>query len=201
VNNEELECFILAQRYGALAIADASLLKMAEIVGDEIRYFRKKRRRSAKKQLVVVPLPAFVIAKLRALPVLQGKYLFCHGSEHLVSATDTWQSRLRQVFEVAGIENGESHRFRHTFAHDLLTRTPSVPLGLVSRFLGHASIKTTERHHSHFLEDRIQVAINVLRDLYASTECYAAVHTLDDGCRDREGSVSAFLSSLGTLVD
>jgi integrase/recombinase XerD len=115
---------------------------------------------------VVVPLPKAVIAKLKALPILQGKYFFCHGSNHLVSVTDTWQSRLKKVFETAEIKNGGSHRFRHTFATSLLTQ--GVKFELVSRWLGHASIKVTEKHYSHFLEDRIQAASDVLRDLYAN---------------------------------
>ena len=165
--NEEIETFILVQRYAGLAIADTALLQASGVRGDEIRYRRKKRIKSSKQQLVVVPLPAFVIGRLKRLPLQHGKYYFCHGSTVLQNAVEAWRVRLEKVFEVAGItEDPGSHRFRHTFATALLTL--GVSIELVSRWLGHNSVKITEQHYSHFLEDRIQAASNVLRDLYAN---------------------------------
>lgn len=167
--NEEIETFILVQRYGGLAIADAALLQVSEIRNDEIRYHRKKRIKSSKKQLVVVPLPAFVIERLKRLPLQHGKYYFCHGSSVLQNAVEAWRVRLEKVFEVAGItEDPGSHRLRHTFAHRLLSGRKPVGIDLVSRWLGHSSVKVTEKHYSHFLEDRIQAASDVLRDIYAT---------------------------------
>jgi site-specific recombinase XerD len=164
ITNEELEVFVLVMRYGGLAIADASLLQKNEVRGDEIRYFRKKLRRSAKRQLVVVPLPTDVMARLKKILLKHGKYFFCHGSDHLVSVTSVWQSRLQKLFEDAQVENGTSHRFRHSFATTLLQE--EVGIELVSRWLGHASIRVTERHYSHYLEGRIRSASDVLRKIY-----------------------------------
>lgn len=48
-------------------------------------------------------------------------------------------------FELAGIEGGHSHRFRDTFAVELLLA--GVPLETVSLLLGHSSVKVTERHY------------------------------------------------------
>jgi len=42
-----------------------------------------------------------------------------------------------------------SHRLRDTFSVDLLLH--GVPLDVVSKLLGHTSIKTTERHYAPWI--------------------------------------------------
>lgn len=166
VSNFEVDTFIRLMRYSGMAIADASLFQESELREDEIRYFRKKTKRRANRKLVVVPIPKSLVERLRALPLHGKRYFFCHGSDHLVSAVDVWHNRLRQVFDEAGVPTGTSHRFRHTFATDLLTQ--GVSIELVSRWLGHSSVKITERHYSHWIEERIGKASQVLRDIYAN---------------------------------
>jgi integrase len=55
-------------------------------------------------------------------------------------------TRLNRVFKLAGIPNGHAHRFRDTFAVELLLA--GVPLERVSILLGHGSVKVTEKHYS-----------------------------------------------------
>jgi integrase/recombinase XerD len=50
---------------------------------------------------------------------------------------------------VAGIENGHPHRFRDTFAVELLKKGAS--LHTVQLLLGHTSIRTTEKHYAPFV--------------------------------------------------
>jgi len=56
------------------------------------------------------------------------------------------------VSEGAGIPEGHAHRFRDTFAVDLLQA--GVPMERVSMLLGHSSIKVTEKHYSPWVRDR-----------------------------------------------
>ena len=128
ITNAEIEAFILMQRYAGLAIADASLLQKSELRGDEVRYYRKKLLRNPKRQLVVVPLPVEVIAKLTALET-DGRYFFCHGPDRLESAVNVWITILSKVFTRAATIGGTSHRFRHTFACELLTKRHTARIG------------------------------------------------------------------------
>ena len=59
--------------------------------------------------------------------------------------------------EVAGIENFRWHDLRHTFASRLVSW--GVSLYAVQAFLGHSSIKVTERY-SHLAQEYLQQAIN-----------------------------------------
>jgi hypothetical protein len=56
------------------------------------------------------------------------------------------------VFQEAGMANGYAHRFRDTFAVDLLKA--GVPMERVSIVLGHSSIKVTEKHYSPWVRAR-----------------------------------------------
>jgi integrase/recombinase XerD len=165
VTNEELETFILLMRYSGMAISDAALLEKSELRGDEVRYYRNKTRRNARRLLVVVPLPPDVLRRVLARPLINGRYFFAHGTPTIGAQVEQWRKRLNLVFGLAQIEKAGSHRFRHTFATDLLTK--GIPLELVSAWLGHRSVKITQQHYSHWVESRIQAASNVLRGLYS----------------------------------
>jgi site-specific recombinase XerD len=171
VTNFQAETFILLMRYSGMAISDAALFQKRELVGDEVRYKRKKRMRNAKSLLVVVPLPTSLIerfARLESAGLYDGKYYFCQGSTNLTSATDVWQERLSQIFDHAGIKDGTSHRFRHTFAMDLLEKDERIER--VSKFLGHQRVSTTEKHYMHNSEGLRKSNTKGLRDLYAKEE-------------------------------
>lgn len=168
VTNFELETLILLMRYSGMGIADAVLLQQSEIKGDEIRYYRKKTMRKANRPLVVVPIPVWLAERIHSLPLLRGKYYFCHSMDHLPVATRNWHMIFPQLFKKAGISRASPHRFRHTFCCSLLEK--HVPIELVSRYLGHRSIAVTQRYYSHFLESRIQADSDVLRKLYSTVD-------------------------------
>lgn len=161
-------------RHPGMAICDAALLQDNEVVGDEIHYFRKKTKRKKKRVFVQVPIPADLHERLQKLKNERGlvgpgkKYYFCHGSDYLVSATDVWHSRLRRVFEKAGIKNGKSHQFRHTFAHDWLTRGTDVEI--VAQWMGHMSSATTRKYYSHWITNRVNASKKIMRDRFAEEE-------------------------------
>lgn len=164
--NEEIETFILVMRHSGIALSDAALLEKSELRGDEIRLYRNKTQRNARRVLVVVPLPADVLKRLLARPLINGRYFFAHDTPTIQAQVQTWRVRLKLVFERANILNAGSHRFRHTFATSLLTK--DIPLELVSAWLGHRSVAITQQHYSHWVESRIQAASNVLRALYVT---------------------------------
>lgn len=56
------------------------------------------------------------------------------------------------LFTIAGIRRGHAHRFRDTFAIELLLG--GVPLDQVSVLLGHASVKVTERSYAPWVRAR-----------------------------------------------
>src|SRR6266576_1997264 len=59
----------------------------------------------------------------------------------------SWQTRLRKLFKLANVPNGHAHRFRDTFAVELLLA--GVPIERVSILLGHQSVRITEKHYAH----------------------------------------------------
>src|SRR6202040_4047022 len=67
-----------------------------------------------------------------------------------------WQMRLKKVFDSAEVSKGDgnaiSHRFRDTFAVELLLA--GVPIERVSILLGHQSIRVTERHYNPWVRSR-----------------------------------------------
>ena len=65
-------------------------------------------------------LPEFVLAALEATPRVTEKFFFWGGTGKLESIVRSWQTRLRKLFKLANIPNGHAHRFRDTFAVDLL---------------------------------------------------------------------------------
>jgi len=53
---------------------------------------------------------------------------------------------LASVFKLAGVHRGHAHRFRDTFAVELLLA--GVPLERVSILLDHSSVRITEKHYA-----------------------------------------------------
>jgi integrase/recombinase XerD len=83
-------------------------------------------------------------------------YVFWSGNGKRDTISKKWANiYIAPVFEAAGIErngNRVSHRFRDTFAVDLLQK--GVPLEEVSKLLGHESIKTTEKSYAKWVKGR-----------------------------------------------
>ena len=63
-----------------------------------------------------------------------------------------WQRSLRTLFRLASVPDGHAHRFRDTFAVELLLA--GVPLERVSVLLGHQSVKVTEKHYTPWVKAR-----------------------------------------------
>jgi integrase/recombinase XerD len=147
--SSELETLILLMRQSGLRISDAAMLKADRLDGDELRLHTQKTG-----SWVCIPLEPELLERLRTTEVKPGGYLFVTGSTRMETVTDLWRRKIRRVFASAGIAHGTVHRFRHTFAVDLLTK--GVDIKTVSLLLGHSSVTITERFYAAWISSRQQ---------------------------------------------
>lgn len=159
-NAIELRTFCLTMRHTGLRISemvmcnDTSLVPRASGEGWAIKIFQKKT-----KEWVYIPIPAFVEAALRKLPIKgrrEGKrYWFwtCVGMEK--SAINNFYMRIMKIVKRVETDKTKGpfthpvspHTFRHTFSIRHLNAGTDIKQ--VSRWLGHKSVTVTEKHYSH----------------------------------------------------
>jgi integrase/recombinase XerD len=99
---------------------------------------------------VRVPMPQEVTDAIAACP--GPRYPFWSGNGKRKSVVTDWQRALKRLFKIAGVPGAHAHRFRHTFACELLTA--GVPLTIVAKLLGHSSEAVTERHYGAWVKQR-----------------------------------------------
>ena len=97
-------------------------------------------------QHVFVPLPPFVVKELEALPCVSAGYFFWGGVGSVETCRKKQTEALARLFREAGVKGGHAHRFRDTFAVELLKA--GTPIERVSILLGHSSVKITEKHYN-----------------------------------------------------
>jgi integrase/recombinase XerD len=93
-------------------------------------------------------------------------YFFWSGHSKIQAAASVWRKRIADAFKTAKIIDGHSHRFRDTFAADLLTR--GVSLESVSQLLGHRSIKITEKHYSPWVRTRQEALEREVQEAFSN---------------------------------
>jgi len=150
-SNDDLLAFVLVLRYSGLRIGDASMLTLERFKENDLFLYTQKSGTH-----VYVPLPPFVMSLVRVIKVRHGQYLFT-GPESLrmETASDLWRRKLAQVFTAATVRGGHPHRFRHTFAVELLKK--GVPMEEVSILLGHSSVRITEKHYASWVQARQEI--------------------------------------------
>jgi integrase len=97
-------------------------------------------------------MPEFVVRALKDIPKATPSRFFWSGMGTLDGVVSSWRKRLQKLFELAGVQAGHAHRFRDTFATELLLA--GVPIERVAVLLGHRSVKVTERYYSAWTADR-----------------------------------------------
>jgi integrase/recombinase XerD len=143
---KKLLALVLLMRYAGLRISDACLFRSVQLEDGKV-FLRQEKT----KQPVWVPVPVKVTEAIAAVD--KGKeFLFYDQVGKPKSCITEWQQRLKLVYEFAGIPDGHSHRLRDTFSVDLLSK--GVPIDVVSKLLGHTSIKTTEKHYAPWVKSR-----------------------------------------------
>ena len=90
--------------------------------------------------------------ELERAPRSSERYYFWTGASTRHSANGKWQRRLQRLFKIAKVSGGHAHRFRDTFAVELLLA--GVPLERVSVLLGHQSVRVTEKHYAPWTRSR-----------------------------------------------
>jgi integrase len=139
--------FILTMRYTGMRISDAAMLQASALNGNKVFLFTHKTGVP-----VHVPIPDYVANELVSVHPVAG-YLFLRGeSTRLETCTDLWRRQLARVFKQAKIAKGHPHRFRDTFAVELLLA--GVSIEQVSVLLGHSSVKITEKHYAPWVRTR-----------------------------------------------
>jgi integrase/recombinase XerD len=142
----KVRALVLLLRYSGLRIRDGVTLHC-----DRIRDGKLFLRTAKTGTVVQCPLPPFVIEALESITG-KGLYFFWSGESNPKSCVGDWQRSLKRLFRLAGVPDGHAHRFRDTFAVELLLS--GVPLERVSILLGHQSVKVTEKHYSPWVAAR-----------------------------------------------
>jgi integrase/recombinase XerD len=93
---------------------------------------------------------------LSALDALKGETPFWTGKSKPHTVASVWSESLKNLVELAEVPGGHAHRYRHTFAVELLLA--GVPIERVSILLGHSSVRMTEKHYSAWSQTRQQQA-------------------------------------------
>jgi integrase/recombinase XerD len=146
-NAQRLRAFVLLLRYSGLRIGDAVQLTVNRLQGNKLLLRTEKTGVH-----VYCVLPDLVIRAIDAAPRPSENYFFWTGKSTVHGSKGKWQHRLQRLFKLAGIRGGHAHRFRDTFAVELLLA--GVPLDRVSILLGHSSTRITERHYAPWTRSR-----------------------------------------------
>jgi integrase len=146
-NARRMRALVLLLRYSGIRISDAVNLSTDRMIGNRLFLYTQKTGVP-----VNAVLPEFVVAALEATPKATETHFFWSGVGNLDSAVRSWQTRLRRLFDLANISGGHAHRFRDTYAVELLLA--SVPIERVSILLGHQSVRVTEKHYAPWVRSR-----------------------------------------------
>ena len=138
----------------------AELLK-PKFTWDNVDFKNKKIRFDGKGgKTRYVPM-ALTVHKLLLDRLTEGlKFPFKYGQDHV-------SHRLRDYYRLAHIENANLHTLRKTFG-SLLIQEGFADIYKVSKLLGHSSVKVTEKHYIHLLDEDYQESINGLDGIFKS---------------------------------
>lgn len=108
-----------------------------------------------------IPLPAFLIAKLKAIE--KGSGFFINRNGKFIEPT-VYVRRYKEILKEIGIRNVKYHCTRHTFA----TRALEIGMDIktLSEILGHSSPTVTLNIYTHSLPEHKRKEINRLGKLY-----------------------------------
>ena len=104
-----------------------------------------RTRARAVKAPKVTDTPTLPFSQTEMQRTNESSLYFSTGDAKPQTARANWSRYLDTVFELAKVDGTHSHRFRDTFAVELLLA--GTPLETVSVLLGHSAVRVTERHY------------------------------------------------------
>jgi integrase/recombinase XerD len=146
-NAHRLRALVLLLRYSGIRIGDAIQMSASRMKGTRLFLYTQKTGVP-----VNTVLPPFVVGVLNEIPRVAQDLYFWDGASKVEIIVGSWRRRLAKLFELAEVQNGHPHRFRDTFAVELLLA--GVPIERVSVLLGHQSVRITERHYAPWVRSR-----------------------------------------------
>jgi integrase/recombinase XerD len=161
--------FIYLLRFTGLRFSDAIRFDPRALVKRNVRgrdaycYYEPHQVKTG--GAVFIPLSAEMAEPIVNSPRLTEQYPFWDGN----TPTGNWASRfrvcvLRLLETVSGVPHIHPHRFRDTFAVDLLSR--DVGIRSVSRLLGHKSVSTTLNYYEHWVRGDQDKLVDTLLDAW-----------------------------------
>lgn len=142
-----LRALVLLLRYSGMRIGDAVRVTTEKIRGNKLFLYTQKSGVP-----VYTVLPGFVVRELDVVPRVTSTHFFWNGTSSIGGVIGSWQKRLRKLFRLAKVTDGHAHRFRDTFATELLLA--AVPIERVVILLGHQSVRVTEKFYAAWTASR-----------------------------------------------
>jgi integrase/recombinase XerD len=160
-----LKTLILLMRYTGMRVSDAVTFSTDRLDGKRLFLYMQK---TGVPVYTVLPDP--ILEALEATPRITDTRYFWSGNGKRETAVCDWQGKIKNVFDLAGISKGMgnavSHRFRDTFAVELLLA--GVPIERVSVLLGHQSVRVTEKHYNPWVRSRQEQLEADVRNAWAN---------------------------------
>jgi len=163
----KLRVLTLLMRWSGLAIRDAVTLERARL-NDEDQIFLYRAKTGTPVHVVI---PADVAQELRDLPLKNPRYFFWSGNGKPESISTWYRGHFSKMFKKAKLRHldgtpkrAHPHMLRDTFAVNLLIA--GVPMEHVQLYLGHTSIRTTEKHYAPFVRARMDRMDEELRSAW-----------------------------------
>ena len=166
INAFRLRALVLLLLFSGLRIRDAVTLSKGRIVNGKLLLYTAKTGTP-----VFCPLPPFVVAELENVRPINSQHFFWSGEGKPKSCVGDWQRSLKKLFGLSGVPDGRAHRFRHTFATNLLLA--GVPLDRVATLLGHTNSKITEKHYAPWIrarQEQLEADVRRVWDQMARTD-------------------------------
>jgi integrase/recombinase XerD len=157
---QRLRTLVEVMLHTGFRIGDAVTLRRDRIVHGKVRLRTQKTGTE-----VCCPLPRTLITELENVRGTSQGHFFWTGKSKPKSAIGNWQRALKRLFELAGVPGGHAHRFRHTFAKNLLMA--GVPVERVAVLMGHRSQEITSKHYSAWVRERQEQLEEDVRRVWA----------------------------------
>lgn len=117
----------------------------------------------SRASLRTIPLPDFILDKLRALP-RDGEFVLSHMGGPV--EVRSYRRRFKRILAEAELPDIRFHALRHTFSSRALE--VGMDYKTLSEVLGHASVATTMDLYVHSLDEYKRSQMDKLREIYAA---------------------------------